>query len=185
MRASEWLLFAASATLLVLGPAMAYQEFAQLDQAAAEAKEEEARAALTASDPSARDDDYGYREVWRWPLFALVVLVGVTGSALAVRVARRRRWRSVSGRLLGLLLGGMALLDVAYLVDIQWAFGLPFLARGWTVVWLYSLSAILVAGALYRLNELEPIFGHDRAPAPPLSPGMLASAGEAPRDEWR
>lgn len=168
MRASEWLLLAACAGLLVIGPAMAYQEMARSDAYRRELDEARARAELTNTPEATPEPDYTYREPWRWPLFALVVLSGVTGSLVLVRLARRRRLRSVAGRLLGLLLLGMTLVDVAFLLDVQWAFGQAFLARGWSVVWLYPVGAVLIAGSLYRITELEPHFGSDEAPAPVL-----------------
>lgn len=185
MRAAEWLLFAACAGLVVAGPAMAYQEFAKEGEAAAAQAQADARASLTERPQDAPEVDHAYREAWRWPVFALVVVSGIAGSLLAVRVARRRRWRAVSGRLLGLLLAGMTLIDLAYLLDVQWAYGASFRERGWSVVWLYPLGALLVGGSMYRLTELEARFGSDAPPAPVLSRGLLARAGEAPDDAQR
>lgn len=161
---------------------MALQEIIQLEDVRDAERQRESREKLTGEATEPAPPDYGFRDAWRWPLFGLVVLAGVTGCMMAIRVARARRWRAVSGRLLGLLLLGMGLIDVAFLLDVLVATDVPHLVRSWTVVWLYPLGALLAAGSLYRLTELEAQFGDDVAPPPLLS---AIDAARAERGEWR
>lgn len=164
MRALTWTLVLVSATLVVLGPTMALQELAAREEA-------EAHASLTGEPVEV---DLGYRAPWRLPLFALVAAVGVLGSLVALRVLRKPRLRSVSGRLLGLLFAGMTLVDLAFLADLR-APHLPPMGRAALVVWVYVGGALLVAGSAARLDDVETVFGSD-APPPPLLQTERAAA---------
>lgn len=170
MRVLSWALVLVSATLIVLGPTMALQELAAREEA-------EAQASLTGETVVL---DLGYRAPWRLPLFLLVAAVGLLGSLAALRVLRKPRLRSVTGRLIGLLFAGMTLLDLAFLVDVQ-APTMPPLARAAIVVWIYVGGAILVAGSVARLDDVETVFGSD-APPPPLLQAERATADAAKRD---
>lgn len=151
MRGLDRVLLFLSAALFAVGPAMAIQELTHAEEARARE--------LTLREEVALDPTF--REAWRVPLFALVVLLGLAGSVRALDVARRRRMRAVAGRLLGLLVGGMTLLDATYLLDTRWLFGVPYTVRAAFVLALYPLAAALMAGSAWRLGELEDAFGSD------------------------
>jgi hypothetical protein len=143
---------------MIVAPAMAFQELSRA---------EEARV-LEESLGVPAVPDYFFREAWKLPLVALVLAAGRCGSALVLRVVRRTRLRAVSGRLLALLIGGMTWLDIVYLVDTRVLFLLAHDARAMAIVFAYPLGAIFVAGSVYRLAELEDVFGSDAPPAPLL-----------------
>lgn len=131
---------------------MALQEFAASQRAAS----------LEAITGEEQPLDAGFRAPWRVALLVLVVGVGVLGTLVAVRVAQAPRVRSVSARLLALLIGGMTLLDLAFLADGQWLADAPHALRAASVVWLYPVAGILVGGSLLRLAQLEDAFGAPR-----------------------
>lgn len=133
---------------------MALQEFI-------EAEEQAARAAVTGEAPSY---DAPFRAWWRGLLFLALLVIGVAGFLLSMRVARQQKVRAVSGRLLAILLVGITLLDLAFLVDGRYFLGGPYATRGASIVWLYSLAAFLIGGAALRLVEVERVFGVASAP---------------------
>lgn len=159
MKASDWIMLAACAVLLVAGPAMALQELSR-------AEEERGLVALTGTAPPLEP---AFRVAWRQVLLGAVVVAGVAGTWIAVRVARAPRVRSVSRRLLALLLAGMTLLDLAFLADGRWFMLAPYATRGATVVWLYPLAAVLMGGSVMRLSELEEAFGGAPARSVPVA----------------
>lgn len=156
MRAVDWILLAVCAALLVAGPAMALQEWSRHEQQAGLAE------ITGAQQPLAPE----FRLAWRSGLLVAVIIAGVAGTIVAVRVSRQPRVRSVSHRLLWLLLGGMTLLDLAFLADGRWFVEAPYALRGSTIVWMYSLAAILIGGSVARLSELEDAFGGRHALRP-------------------
>ncbi|HVM44343.1 MAG TPA: hypothetical protein VM582_00305 [Candidatus Thermoplasmatota archaeon] len=149
MRASDWILLAVCGVLLVAGPAMALQEFVRYQASSGLAE-------LTGQPPPLEP---AFRTAWRGVLLLCVVVGGVAGTIVAIRCARQARVRSVSGRLLTLLLLGLTLLDVAFLADGRWFLDAPYALRGATVVWLYPAAAILMGGSVVRLTEIEGAFG--------------------------
>ena len=152
MRATDWMLLAVCGVLLVSGPAMALQEFLRYEEATGF---EDVTGETLALDPA-------FRATWRGILLLCVVAGGIIGTLVAIRLARQPKVRSVSGRLLTLLLAGMTLLDLAFLVDGRYFLDADYAIRGATVVWLYPASAILMGGALARLTEIEAAFGDAR-----------------------
>ena len=154
MRALDRVLLLACGALMLAGPVMAVQEYAKATQASGVES-------LT-GETMARD--YGYRQGWQVGALVLVLLVGGLGTLQLVRVGRAPRVRSVSARLLALLMGGMVLLDLAFLLDRNTSDS-GFLMRLVTVAWLYPAAAIVVALAASRLSELEDAFGERRTPA--------------------
>lgn len=149
VRVTDWLLLAVCGVLLLAGPGMALQEFVRYERAAG----------IEDVTGEAVDLDPAFRATWRGILLLCVVAGGVIGTIVALRLARQQKVRSLSGRLLSLLLLGMTLLDLAFLADGRWFLDAPYEVRGATVVWLYPLAAILMAGALIRLTEIEAAFG--------------------------
>lgn len=147
MRPVDWLLLAVCGALVLAGPAMALQEFARHQERAGLGE-------LTGDDITF---DAAFRAPWRTGLLVAVILGGIAGTIIAVRVAAQPKVRSVSGRLLFLLLAGMTLLDVGFLVDGRMV-DASYLARGATTVWVYPIAGILMAGATMRLAELEDAF---------------------------
>ena len=149
MRATDWILLGVCGVLLVAGPAMALQELVRHQETSAIAQ-------LTGEAPAL---DPAFRGAWRGILLLCVVVGGIVGTVVAVRLARQPNVRALSGRLLTLLLLGMTLLDLAFLADGRWFLDEPYLVRGGSIVWLYSASAVLMGGALMRLTEVESAFG--------------------------
>lgn len=156
VRTTDSLLLLACAALALAGPAMAVQEYAKATQA-------RGLEDLT-SEPA--PIDYSFRDTWRVITLALVLVVGLLGSVMLVRVGRAPRVRSVSARLLVLLTVGMALLDLTYLLDRANAGG-GFLVRLITVSWLYPAAAIVIALSASRLAELEAAFAEPSTPVAP------------------
>lgn len=104
-----------------------------------------------------------FRTTWRAILLLTVVVAGIAGTLLALRIARQPKVRAVSARLIVLLLAGMTLLDLAFLADGQWFVLAPYVARGLTIVWLYPIAGVLIGGSVMRLSEVEEAFGERRA----------------------
>lgn len=150
---ADRLLLFTCAVLVLSGPAMALQEYSRVDQ-------ERAVRELTGAQPT---PDLTFRTLWRTGLLVLIIVAAVVGSLLAMRFARQKRVRAVSGRLLFLLLAGMTILDLAFLTDGAWFMEKPHELRALTIVWAYPVGALLVAGATYRLLEVEALFGDARA----------------------
>lgn len=148
MRVLDWLLLAVCGALLLAGPVMALQEWIHHEDQAG-------LAALGQPAPL----QPAFRDPWRAGLLGAVIVAGVLGTLVAVRVARQPRMRAVSGRLLTLLLLGMTVLDLAFLADGRWFVEGPYALRATTIVWAYPLAAILMGGSLVRLSELEAVFG--------------------------
>lgn len=148
MRALDWLLLLGCAALVLAGPIMALQELAKAEDA-------RARAALT-NNPEELEP--AFRASWRTFLFAVVLVVGVLGTIAAVRISRKPRVRVVAGRLLWLLLGGMTLLDLAFLADGRWFQLAPHNVRAASIVWLYTVAGVLIGGSILRLAEVEDAF---------------------------
>lgn len=155
MRAIDWILTLVSGALLVAGPAMALQEWSRHEQRAGLAEITGDEIAL----------EPAFRTAWRSGILVAVVVAGIAGTIVAVRVAREPRVRAVSKRLLWLLLAGMTLLDLAFLADGRFFQTAEYAVRGSTVVWLYPLAGVLMGGAVVRLAELEEAFGTPRPPA--------------------
>jgi hypothetical protein len=153
MRGIDWTLLATCALLVLSGPAMALQEMVRAEDAAG-------RAALT-GETSALEP--AFRTAWRAGLLFLVIVAGVLGTLLALRIARQPKVRAVSGRLVLLLLAGMTLLDLTYLADGRWFTLASYGARASTIVWLYPVAGVFIAGSVVRLAEVEDAFG-ERAP---------------------
>ena len=149
MRAIDWVLLATSGALLIAGPAMALQEWTRHQQAVGTAM-------VTGSFPAV---DAVFRAPWRAGLLAGVIVAGVSGVIIALRIARQPKVRTVSARLLVLLLSGIVLFDLTYLADGRWFLDAQYAIRGATIVWLYPAAAILMGGAIMRLSELEEAFG--------------------------
>ena len=160
MRAVDWILLATCAALLVVGPAMALQEWSRHDQATGLAE-------ITGEAPVLEP---AFRAAWRTGILVAVIVAGVAGTLVAVRIARQARVRAVSRRLIGLLLAGMTLLDLAFLADGRWFVNASYALRGSTVVWLYPAAAILMGGSVVRLSELEDAFGAPDASAAQRAP---------------
>lgn len=152
MRWSDWLLVACAASLVVVGPIMALQEFAQ-------ARAAHAQFVVTGEVPPT---DPSFRVVWRIPLTALVLVTGLAGTVALVRVMADPLVRSVTKRLVALLVLGMALVDVAYYVDGYLFLDAPYALRGATIVWLYPLAGLLLAGSVHRLAEIQSYFRPER-----------------------
>lgn len=140
------------AALVLAGPIMALQEWAAHQEQAGLAQ-------ITGERPPL---DPAFRAPWRTGLLVAVIVAGVAGTLVAVRVAAQPKVRSVSGRLLWLLIGGMTLLDLAFLLDGRMR-DAAYAVRGTTTVWLYPIAGILMTGATVRLSELEDAFGDVRA----------------------
>jgi hypothetical protein len=143
---------------MLVGPVMALQELSKANDAAA---------AGLVIDPSAapRDLDAGFRLAWRTALVALILAIDVVGSVVMLRIGRQPRVRAVSGRLLGLLVFGLAWLDLAFLVDARYLFAAPYAERALIVSWLYLVGAVFVAGSVFRLGDVESLLRHEPAPA--------------------
>lgn len=153
MRSIDWILLAACGILLLAGPAMALQEWVRFE-------DQRGVATVTGEAPALEP---AFRATWRAWLLVVVLVAGVLGTLLAIRIARQPRVRDVSRRLILLLLSGMVVLDLAYIVDGRWFMEAPYALRGATVVWLYPAAAVLMGGALLRLSELEQAFGEREA----------------------
>lgn len=153
LRPTDWILLAVCGVLLVAGPAMALQEFTRYERAAG----------ITDVSGVAPDLDPAFRSAWREVLLGCVIIGGIVGTIVAVRIARQPRVRSVSGRLIMLLLVGMTLLDFAFLADGMYFLDESYAIRGATIVWMYPLAAVLMAGSLMRLTEVEGALGTPRA----------------------
>lgn len=149
MRATDWTLLIACLVLLLAGPAMALQEFIVAEE----------QAGLEGVTGEAPTYDAPFRGWWRGLLFLVLLVIGVVGFVVSVRIARQPKVRSVSGRLLGILLVGITLFDMTFLVDGRWFLTGPYTLRASTIVWLYPLAAFLIGGATLRLIELERVFG--------------------------
>ena len=141
----------AAILLVVVGPVMAFQEY----QAASAARvAEELPDAVPIVDAS-------FRAAWRLPVTILVFVVGVVGTLASIRVLADKAVRAVSGRLLAFLLGGLALVDVAYALDGTILLQADFAARALVVVWIYPLAGILVIGSIHRLADVEDHFSNE------------------------
>lgn len=157
MHARHWVLVAACLVLGVLGPLMAWQELAH------DARDR-SLAALTGELPPL---DTSFRAPTRTMAFVAILVIGVAGTWASVAAARAPRVRSVSGRLLFLLLLGMTLADLAFLLDARALAEAPYVTRAGLVAWIYTGAAILVAGSALRLAEVEEAFAE--APRPALA----------------
>lgn len=153
MRWSDWLLLACAGVLVVVGPAMAIQELAK-------AQEEKARFDLTGE---LTPVDASLRDGWRLPLTALVLVTGLVATFTLVRAVLDVGTRPLVGRLVALMLGGLALLYVTYYVDGAFFATQPYALRGTTIVWLYPVAGVLVGGSAWRLGEIATHFGARRA----------------------
>ena len=149
VRALDWILLAVCALLLVAGPAMALQELSRYQSSAG-------LAGLTGEKLPIEP---AFRGAWRGILLVAVIVAGILGTLVAIRVARQQKVRAVSGRLIALLLTGMTVLDLAFLADGQYFLDADYLVRGVTIVWLYPAAGILIGGSIVRLTELESAFG--------------------------
>lgn len=132
---------------------MALQELARAESSAG-------RASLTGE---AQPLDPAFRTAWRAALLVVVVVAGVLGTLLALRIARQAKVRAVSRRLILVLLVGMTVLDLAFLADGRWFVGAGHHVRAAIVVWTYPLAGVLIGGSVLRLSEVEGAFGDERA----------------------
>lgn len=153
VRGMDWVLLAVCGVLLIAGPAMALHEFIRHQDTSSFVQ-------LTGQVPDLNPE---FRSSWRVLLLGCVIIGGIAGTVVAFRFARQPKVRALSGRLLTLLLVGMTLLDLAFLADGRWFLDEPYLVRGSTIVWLYPAAAVLMAGALMRLVEIEEAFGDARS----------------------
>ena len=149
VRATDWLALLACAALILIGPAMALQEFAK-------SQEQAARQSITGTLPP---PDPAFRAAWRFPITVLVIAIGVLGSWTAARALLDPDVRFVCARLLGLLLGGLALLYATYYIDGAAMTDAPYVLRGATVVWIYPLAGLVIGGSVHRLADLDEHFG--------------------------
>lgn len=149
MRLPDWVLLVACALLMLAGPAMALQEW----QAAEDAR------AIEEVTGRAPPQDAAFRAAWRLPLTALVFLVGAFGTWACIRTLGHALVRSVTRRLVALLLLGMTILDVAYVLDGSLFLDAPHALRALTLVWAYPLAGFLVAGSAHRLADVHARFG--------------------------
>lgn len=152
MRPLDWLLLAACAVLLLSGPAMALQEFAHA----------QSQAGLAQLTGEAAPLEPAFRTTWRVILLLAVIVAGIAGTLLALRIARQPKVRAVSSRLIVLLLVGMTLLDLTFLADGRWFVLSPYVVRGASIVWVYPLAGALIGGSVMRLAEVEDAFGERR-----------------------
>jgi len=153
VRPLDWILLSTCAALLVIGPAMALHEWSRHDQAAGLAE--------ITGEPVPLEP--AFRTAWRTGILVAVIVAGIAGTLVALRIARQPRVRAVSHRLIWLLLAGMTLLDLAFLADGRWFLNAPYAIRGSTIVWLYPAAAILMGGSVVRLTELEEAFAEPGA----------------------
>lgn len=153
MRGTDYALLATCAALLVAGPVMALLEYERHLDAASLAE-------VTGEAPPV---DVEFRAPWRAGVLLAVIAIGILGTLVALRVSWQPRVRAVSGRLLFLLLAGMSVLDLAFFADARWLAAAPHGVRAASVVWLYPVGAMLVAGAAMRLAEVEAAFAKPRA----------------------
>jgi hypothetical protein len=134
--------------VMLAGPLMALQELAK-------ARDVEARSALLDPAAAPSDLDVGFRDVWRSALLVLTLALDVAGCVVMLRIGRQARVRAASGRLLGLLVAGLAWLDLAFLFDARYLAFSPYALRALVVSWLYPAGALLVAGSVFRLGDVE------------------------------
>lgn len=156
MRASDRIFLGLCVALVVAGPVMAVQEMLKARQA-------EGVGLVIETNRAPTDLDVGFRIAWRGALFVGILALDVMGSLVLLRVGKQPRVRAVSGRLVGLLVGGLAALDVAFLLDGKFLADAPYALRALVVVWLYPVGALVAAGAAMRLDEVEALLGGARA----------------------
>lgn len=149
MRWTDWILVACAISLVVLGPVMALQELAKL-------QDERATRVITGAIPP---PDVAFRASWRLPLAILVIASAVSGIVALARALVEPGVRSVSWRVVALLAAGLALLAAAYWIDGALLSPAPYALRASVVSWLYPLAGILLAGSARRLAELQDHFG--------------------------
>jgi len=152
VHAPDALLFVACALLVLVGPAMAFQELL-------EAEDDAAFQVLTGR---AATPDYAFRAAWRTTMFAGLVVIGVLSTLVIVRVVRRRRVREVTGRLVGLLLLGSTLFDLAFVFDAQALTTAAYLVRASVVLVAYPAAGLVMAASLARLVQVERAFIDER-----------------------
>lgn len=152
MRATDWALLVCCAALILAGPGMALQE-------ATRAQEQKATYDITGQLPPV---DASFRNAWRVPLTVLVVVTGVLATVTLLLVLVDASVRSVSGRLVALLLAGLALMYVTYYVDGLLFAQAAYAWRATTIVWLYPIAGVLVGGSTIRLAEIVETFGGRR-----------------------
>lgn len=164
MRRLDVLCLILTGLVLVAGPLMALQELAK-------ARDAEAQGFLVAQDAAPGDLDLGYRLVWHSAMLVLTLLVDLLGCLVMLRIGRQPRVRAVSGRLLALLVVGLAWLDLAYFVDSRYLTDARYLVRAGVVAWLYPLGALLALGSVFRLGDVESLMARSGpAPAAPRPP---------------
>lgn len=145
---------ACAASLVAIGPAMALQELAR-------AQEQEATQELTGHIPAV---DGAFRALWRLPLTILVIVSGILGTFAAIRVLIDANVRRVARRVLIVLIVALALLYVTYYLDGALFFAAPYGLRAASIVWMYPLTGILIAGSIHRIAQLHAYFGVHATP---------------------
>jgi hypothetical protein len=143
---------------MVAGPLMALQELAK-------ARDQEARGLVLEPQAAPQDFDNGYRIAWRGGMLVLTLAVDVAGSLVMLRVGRQPRVRAASARLLWILVAGLAWLDLAFLFDGRYLLESPFALRALFVAWLYPVGAVLVAGSVFRLGDVEALLAREPSSA--------------------
>lgn len=154
VRRLDVLVLALCGLALLAGPLMALQEVAK-------ARDEAARGLVLDPQAAPQDLDVGYRLVWRGAMLVLTLAVDIGGSLVMLRVGRQPRVRGVSARLLWLLVAGLAWLDLAFLLDGRYLLDAPYVQRALVVSWIYAVGALLVAGSVFRLGDVESMMARD------------------------
>lgn len=154
MRRLDVLALVLAGLAILAGPLMALQELAK-------DRDQTARGAVLEPSAAPSDLDVGYRLAWRAAMLALTLALDVVGSVVMLRIGRQPRVRAVSGRLLWLLVAGLAWVDLAFFLDGRYLLYAPYALRALVVSWLYPAGAILVAGSVFRLGDVESLLGRE------------------------
>lgn len=160
MRLLDRLLLVVCGALVLAVPIMTVQEYVEALEAPTILGPD---GETIVSSPPAAPKHY---TTWRFILLVLILVAGILGSVQAIRILRAPRVRPYAGRLMGLLVTGLAVLDLTFLLDGVLA-DKGFLARAITIAWLYPTAALVTALSAYRLAELEAAFGTRAPPTPP------------------
>jgi hypothetical protein len=148
MRLRHWLLLAACIALAVVGPVMAWQELEH-------ASRDDALAGLTGEQP---ETDPSFRAPGRMATLAAAGVVGLAGAWTGIAAVRVATVRSVSTRLLVLLVLGLLGVGLAYVVDVRILAEVSYRVRAGFVGWAYTAAAVVVGGSALRLAQIEDAF---------------------------
>jgi len=155
MRATDLALLILCAAAILAGPAMALQELVKASQ--------ETAVGLVVEPGAAPGElDVGFRATWRVALLAGIVAMDALGCVVLLRVGRHPRVRAASGRLVALLIVGLAAIDAAFLFDGRYLAEGSYALRALFVAWMYPLGGILAAGSVLRLGEVHALLGGPR-----------------------